>query len=72
MKISFVLTSVASLIFVLTTSVNAAPTPKPPEEVIIVNDASSPVPVEEKNYRYVGNSTGSIFPHIGISGMHEA
>lgn len=71
MKKSFVLTIAASLIFVLTAPVNAAPAPKPPEEVIVVNDASSPVQVEAKNYRYAGNSTGSIFPHIGISGMHE-
>jgi len=70
MKKSFVLTIVAFLAFGLTASVNAAP--KAPQDVVVVNDASNPVLIEAKSYRYVGNSTtGVATPVIGINGMHE-
>ena len=71
MNKSFVLTFAAFLTLGLTASVNAAPAHKAPDNVIVVNDAFSPVLVEVKSYRYVGNSTAMIYPNIGINGMHE-
>jgi len=63
---------ISSLIVVImavlaSATVQAAPRSTP---VTVVNDAASPVPVEAKSYRYVGNSTATTLPIIGFNGMH--
>ena len=68
---SFVIAIAALLVYELTTLVTAAPAPKAPQDVIVVNDASSPVLVKAKSYRYVGNTIAETFPNVGINGMHE-
>lgn len=54
----FLFTIIASLSFGFSTFVNGAPASKGPQDVVVLS------------YRYIGNSTTSVVPNIGINGMH--